>query len=77
MEQSVRPDPNQESNIFSRRTRGRDMLALSRPANVFLNILMIVACILALFPIYVIVIASVTSEASLTANGYRLWPEEF
>ena len=53
------------------------MLALSRPANIILNILMIIACILALFPIYVIVISSVTSEASLTQNGYRLWPEEF
>jgi len=28
-------------------------------------------------PVYIIVISSVTSEASLTANGYRLWPEEF
>jgi putative aldouronate transport system permease protein len=53
------------------------MLALSRPANIMLNILMIIACILTLFPIYVIVISSVTSEAALTANGYRLWPEEF
>ncbi|RIK52603.1 MAG: sugar ABC transporter permease [Chloroflexi bacterium] len=46
-------------------------------ANAGLNALLIVACILALLPIYVIVIASVTSEASLSANGYRLWPEEF
>jgi putative aldouronate transport system permease protein len=77
MEQSARPDPTQVANIFSRRTHGRDMLALSRPANIILNILMIVACILTLFPIYVIIISSVTSEAALTANGYKLWPEEF
>jgi putative aldouronate transport system permease protein len=53
------------------------MLALSSTANVLLNILMVVCCVLTLFPIYVIVISSVTSEAALTANGYRLWPEEF
>jgi putative aldouronate transport system permease protein len=37
----------------------------------------VVVCIVALIPIYVIIVASVTSEASLTSNGYRLWPEEF
>jgi putative aldouronate transport system permease protein len=53
------------------------MLALSPSSNFVLNILMVICCILTLFPIYVIVISSVTSEAALTANGYRLWPEEF
>ncbi|HMN59403.1 MAG TPA: carbohydrate ABC transporter permease [Anaerolinea sp.] len=38
---------------------------------------MVLVCLVALIPIYVIVISSVTSEAALTANGYRLWPEEF
>ena len=38
---------------------------------------MVFFCILTLIPIYVIVISSITSEASLSANGYRLWPEEF
>lgn len=56
---------------------GRDVLALSPLANAALNALLIVACIVALLPIYVIVVASVTSEASLAANGYRLWPDEF
>lgn len=55
----------------------RDVLALSPAANTLLNALLIFFCIVALMPIYVIVIASLTSEASLTANGYRLWPEEF
>ncbi len=60
------------------RTRGKkDMLALSPGANLFLNLLMILVCILTLIPIYVIVVASVTSEAALTTNGYRLWPAEF
>ncbi len=57
--------------------KAKDMLALSPAANAILNILMIIVCILALIPIYVIVIASVTSEAALTENGYRLWPAEF
>jgi putative aldouronate transport system permease protein len=38
---------------------------------------MIIICLLALIPIYVIAISSVTSEAALTANGYRLWPAAF
>lgn len=38
---------------------------------------MIVVCLVALIPIYIIVIASVTSEAALTENGYRLWPAAF
>jgi putative aldouronate transport system permease protein len=59
------------------RKKGRDVLALSPVANALMNILLITLCILTLVPIYVIVIASVTSEASLAANGYRLWPEEF
>ena len=76
MEQSVRPDAKQVKRVFPRKKK-RDMLALSPTANTVLNVLMVIACVLTLLPIYVIVIASVTSEASLTANGYRLWPEEF
>jgi len=53
------------------------VLAISPPTNAFLNALMVFFCILTLIPIYVIVISSITSEASLAANGYRLWPEEF
>ena len=53
------------------------MLAISPTTNAILNVLLIFFCILTLIPIYVIVISSITSEASLTANGYRLWPEEF
>jgi putative aldouronate transport system permease protein len=55
----------------------RDVLALSPLTNAAMNALLIIACIVALLPIYVIVVASVTSEAALAANGYRLWPEEF
>ncbi len=64
-------------NSFSSNRKGKDMLALSPVANALLNVLMVIVCILALIPIYVIVISSVTSEAALTSNGYRLWPAEF
>jgi putative aldouronate transport system permease protein len=57
--------------------RHRDVLALSPTANTSFNLLLILFSILTLLPIYVIVISSLTSEASLAANGYRLWPEEF
>jgi len=61
----------------SKSNKSRDMLAVSPATNAFMNLLMIIICILALIPIYVIIISSVTSESALTANGYRLWPEEF
>lgn len=76
MDTTGKPKPRRVSAIFSRRNQ-RDVLAVSRPTNLVLNLLLILACILTLIPVYVIVIASVTSEASLAANGYRLWPEEF
>jgi putative aldouronate transport system permease protein len=66
-----------QTNRFLVTKRKRDMLALSPTADISLNILMVIGCLLTLLPIYVIVISSLTSEASLTANGYRLWPKEF
>jgi len=57
--------------------KNRDMLAISPATNAFMNTLMIVVCILALVPIYVIVISSVTAESALTLNGYSLWPAKF
>ena len=76
MAQNVKPDARLITKFFATK-RERDMLALSPATNSFFNILMVVCCIAALFPIYVILISSVTSEAALTSNGYRLWPEEF
>jgi putative aldouronate transport system permease protein len=59
------------------RRRHRDVLAISPLSDTFLNFLMIIGCLLTLFPVFVIVIASITSEAALARNGYSLWPEEF
>lgn len=50
---------------------------ISRRTNLFFNILLIVFCLLIVFPLWIIIISSVTSEASLSKNGYRLWPLEF
>lgn len=78
MATSVKLEPRQAYKPVSvKRRKNRDVLALSPVANAIMNVLLISLCILTLIPIYVIVIASITSEASLSANGYRLWPEEF
>ena len=69
--------PSLRNLLPVRKPKNRDMLAISSRTNVLLNLLMIVVCILALIPIYVIIISSVTAEFALTANGYRLWPEKF
>ena len=76
MEPSVQPDAKQIDKFFSAK-KNRDMLALSPTTNFILNILMVIFCLLTLIPIYIIVISSITSEASLAANGYRLWPKVF
>ncbi len=52
-------------------------MAVSPASDIMLNLMMIVGAILTLFPIFIILISSITSEASLARNGYRLWPEEF
>jgi putative aldouronate transport system permease protein len=64
-------------SLFPLNRKSKDMLAISPVTNIFMNLLMVFVCLVALIPIYVVVISSVTSEAVLTANGYRLWPEEF
>ena len=50
---------------------------ISRGTNLVFNILLIIFCILIIFPLWIIIISSVTSESALTTYGYRLWPLEF
>ncbi len=76
VETMAKPRAPRSYSIFARGKK-RDMLAISRLTNIGFNLLLLVCCVLTLIPIYVIVISSITSEAALTANGYRLWPEEF
>ena len=77
MEASVKPSSQAVDKFFTSSKKNRDMLAVSPSVDLIMNILMIVACLVTLFPIYVIVISSLTSEAALAQNGYRLWPSEF
>jgi len=77
MDIPIKPEPNFLSKAFSSKKNGRDMLALSPTTNAILTILLGVLCILTLIPIYVIIMASITSEASLLSKGYQLWPSEF
>ena len=77
MDTPMKPESKLMGKFSSPKNKNRDMLAISPTANAILNVLMVFGCILTLFPIYIIVISSVSSEASLLANGYRLWPEEF
>jgi putative aldouronate transport system permease protein len=76
LETVVKPSAPRSFNIFARRKQ-TDVLAISPMTNFVLNLLLLLACLVTLIPIYIIVISSVTSEAALTANGYRLWPAEF
>ena len=77
MENNTVTAPKLPQRFFSRKNKARDMLALSPTANIILSIMLGIGCIWILFPLYIIVISSITSEASLAANGYRLWPEKF
>ncbi|HQE93231.1 MAG TPA: carbohydrate ABC transporter permease [Anaerolineae bacterium] len=73
----LKADANLLDKPILPKKKERDMLALSPTANAVLTVLLGICCILMLIPIYVIVIASLTSEASLVADGYQLWPKEF
>jgi putative aldouronate transport system permease protein len=73
----IKPKPSMMNKLFSGKKKRRDVLALSPGMNTAFTIFLGICCILTLIPIYVIVISSLTSEASLARMGYQLWPEEF
>ena len=50
---------------------------ISKKTNVFFNILLILGCLFTIFPLWIILISSLTSEVALTTYGYRLWPLEW
>jgi len=77
MDTLAKPTTQRSATTRSKKRKRTDVLAISSGTNLAFNLLLLLGCILTLIPIYVIVIASVTSEAALTANGYRLWPAEF
>lgn len=57
--------------------KDKDMNALSPTVNTALNILMIIAVIITIVPLWVIVAASFTSESALGTYGYGFWPQEW
>lgn len=50
---------------------------ISKKTNLFFNILLFIGCLLTILPLWIIVVASISSEVALTTYGYRLWPVEF
>ena len=50
---------------------------ISKRTNLLFNLLLIIACLLTVFPLWIIIVSSFTSESALTTYGYRLWPLEF
>ena len=57
------------------KTEARNLI--SKKTNLFFNILLFAGCVLTVFPLWIILVASISSEVALTTYGYRLWPVEF
>lgn len=57
--------------------KNRDMNEISNGANTVLNIVFIIAVLVTVIPIWVIIVASFTSEKALTTYGYGFWPQEW
>lgn len=57
--------------------KNKDMNQLSNGANLVLNIVFILAVIITIAPIWVIIVASFSSETALTTYGYGFWPKEW
>jgi putative aldouronate transport system permease protein len=65
-----------ERGVYAPRNE-KTMNQISTPANLLLNILMILSCIAVLIPIWLILVASFTEENVLKSYGYAFWPREF
>ena len=50
---------------------------ISKKTNLFFNVVLIIGCILTILPLWIILVASISSEVALTTYGYQLWPKEF
>lgn len=50
---------------------------ISKKTNLFFNVVLIISCILTILPLWIILVASISSEVALTTYGYQLWPKEF
>ncbi|MBR6571135.1 MAG: carbohydrate ABC transporter permease [Clostridia bacterium] len=57
------------------KTEARNLI--SKKTNFVFNVVLLVGCILTILPLWIILVASISSEVALTTYGYRLWPVEF
>lgn len=55
----------------------RDLMQISRPSNIVLNIIFSVIVFLMILPLIFVVIISFTSQEAIDANGYSFFPSEW
>lgn len=69
MERRVNPEENQHlQNKLNR---------ISWPTNLLFNLILLLFALACFMPFVVVFLASITEEASITANGYQLFPSAF
>lgn len=66
-----------QSHLWKKKEKSEARNLISKKTNLFFNIVLFIGCILTIFPLWIIVVASISSEVALTTYGYRLWPVEF
>ena len=66
-----------EEHVHSKHPRSQARNLISQKTNLLFNILLVIGCLLTIFPLWIIIVSSFTSELALTTYGYRLWPLEF
>ncbi len=50
---------------------------ISKKTNFVFNVVLFLGCVLTIVPLWIIFVASISSESALGMYGYRLWPMEF
>ncbi|WP_312103035.1 carbohydrate ABC transporter permease [Lachnoclostridium sp.] len=64
-----------------KRNKGSESISklnrISKPTNTIFNLIFLVISIMCVIPVAFVFMISITSESSLTDNGYRFWPKEF
>ena len=66
-----------EEHVHSKHPQSQARNLISKRTNLLFNILLVIGCLLTIFPLWIIIVSSFTSELALTTYGYRLWPLEF
>lgn len=68
---------NKEAPIIKAPAKSEARNQISKGTNLVFNIALLIGCVLTVFPLWIIVVASLSSEVALTTYGYQLWPIEF